>query len=103
MKIKHEFYRVNIAQVKPFIDAAIQRGDKIMMPDNIEVFDANENLLWTAEPPQSRMDFYYDMKIDSVNKVLLAYTAVSHLARIDLETGKTLDFQMIKQRHLVEK
>ena len=26
--------------------------------DNIEAFDTNGNLLWTAEPPQSRMDFY---------------------------------------------
>jgi hypothetical protein len=64
--------------------------------NNIEAFDTNGNSMWTAEIPQSRMDFYYDIKIDTANKVLLAYTAVSHLAKISLESGKTLEFHMIK-------
>jgi hypothetical protein len=63
--------------------------------ENIEAFDMYGNLLWRVEPPKSKMDFYYDIKIDTVNRILLAYTAVSYLAKIDLESGKILEFHVI--------
>jgi hypothetical protein len=64
--------------------------------NNIEAFDTDGNLIWTAEPPQSKKDFYFNIEIDPANKVLLAYTAVSFLAIINLEDGKILDFHLIK-------
>ena len=64
--------------------------------NNIETFDLNGSLLWTAEPPNSPMDFYWDMKIDTISNIVLAYTAKSFLAKIDLNTGKTLEFHMSK-------
>ena len=63
---------------------------------NIEAFDTDGNLLWTADPPESKFDFYFDIKIDAANNALLAYTAISSLAKISLENGKTQDFKMIK-------
>jgi hypothetical protein len=67
-----------------------------MSLDNIQAFDSKGNLIWTVEPPQSSRDFYYNIKIDADNKILLSYTALSYLAKINLETGRVLDFQMIK-------
>ena len=63
---------------------------------NIEAFDTDGNLLCTADPPQSKFDFYFDIKIDAANNALLAYTAISFLAKISLEDGKTQNFRMIK-------
>jgi hypothetical protein len=63
---------------------------------NIEAFDTDGNLLWTADPPESKFDFYFDIKIDAANNALMAYTAISFLAKISLENGKTQDFKTIK-------
>jgi hypothetical protein len=64
--------------------------------NNLEAFGMKGEMLWTAEFPKSRFDFYRDIRIDTADKVLLAYTAISFLAKISLESGKTVDFSMIK-------
>jgi hypothetical protein len=63
---------------------------------NIKAFDANDNLVWTVETPQSPGDSYFNIKLDTVNNILIAYTGLSFMAKISLENGKILDFRMIK-------
>ncbi len=64
--------------------------------DNIQAFDSQGNLVWTVEPPRFSRDFYYNIRFDTDDNILLAYTALSYLAEVNPATGKILNFHLVK-------
>jgi hypothetical protein len=76
------------------VEDPIHRKDASLA--NIQAFDSQGNLVWTVEPPRFSRDFYYNIRFDTDGNILLAYTALSYLAKVNPATGQILDFHLIK-------
>jgi hypothetical protein len=63
---------------------------------NIIAYNTNGNIVWEAEPPKSKHDTYFEIEIDTVKNVLVAGTSWGLRHIINLETGKVIEYYLVK-------
>jgi len=61
---------------------------------NVLALDANNDIIWTIEPPTTYYDYYSRIFIE--DNELYANTSIGQLHHINKETGRVLSSRMIK-------
>jgi hypothetical protein len=63
---------------------------------NIRAYNPKGEIAWTVESPKTPYDAYYDMSLDTTQNVLIVISRLSFRHVINPETGRIIEFHMIK-------
>jgi hypothetical protein len=63
---------------------------------NIRAYNPKDEIIWTVESPKTPYDAYYNMSLDIAQNVLIVISRLSFRYVINPETGRIIEFHMIK-------